>query len=100
MIEGGKRVEQVQTHRLTLPPGGRTGLHTHPGPVVSYVVEGRIIVQVENMPAHIFGPGEAIFEPANTRMAKFDNESTTKPAVFVATYLLSGADRTLIDMVE
>ncbi len=83
-VEGGKRVERVETQRLTLPPGSKTGLHTHPGPVVSYVVEGRIVVQVEGMPARTFGPGETIFEPA----------------IVVATYLLSADDKALIHMIE
>jgi quercetin dioxygenase-like cupin family protein len=100
LVDGGKHVGRVDVHRLTLAPGGKTGLHTHPGPVVSYVVEGRIVVQVEGKPARTFGPGETIFEPAQTRMLQFDNESATKPAIFIATYLLSQDDGALIHMIE
>jgi quercetin dioxygenase-like cupin family protein len=97
---GGKRVERLEMHRLTLPPGGRTGRHTHPGPVASYVVEGRIVVQIEGEPPKTFAPGETIFEPAGTKVLQFDNESATEPAVFIATYLLGAEDRTLIDMID
>jgi quercetin dioxygenase-like cupin family protein len=98
-VAGGKHVDRVAVHHLTLPPSGKTGLHDHPCPVVSYVTEGSIIVEVAGEPPQTFVAGQIIFEPGNTRIQRFDNASNTAPATFVATYLLGAVDKELIHMI-
>jgi uncharacterized cupin superfamily protein len=95
-----KSVGRVEVTKLTITPGGTTGLHTHPGPVVSYVLQGTLIVQVKGEPAKTYKAGDTIFEPGNTGIEKFDNGSATEPAVFVADYLLDKDDKEIIHFVD
>jgi quercetin dioxygenase-like cupin family protein len=95
-VEPGKTVGRVEVKKLTIAPGGKTGLHTHPGPVVSYVVQGTLIVKVKGEAEKTYKPGEAIYEPGDTVIEKFDNGSATEPAVFIADYLLGADDKEII----
>jgi len=99
-LDSSKTVSRVEVQRLTLPPGGKSGAHIHAGPVVCYVLSGRIIVQVKGAPPHTFTAGQTIFEPANTRIEHFDNLSATEPAVFVANYLLGADDHELVRLLK
>ena len=91
------RVGHVEMHRLTIAPGGSTGLHRHPGPVISLVIEGEISLELEGEAPRLYRAGEAIFEPGDRPIPRFDNASADRPAVFVATYLL---DRVGIPLIE
>jgi quercetin dioxygenase-like cupin family protein len=95
-IQPGKPVDRVEVKKLMISPGGKTGLHTHPGPVISYVVQGALIVKIAGAEEKTFKPGEVIYEPGNTTIEKFDNASSTEPAVFIADYLLSTGDKEII----
>ena len=99
-IQPGKAVDRVEVKKLTITPGGKTGLHTHPGPVISYVVQGSLIVKVKGEAEKTFKPGEVIYEPGNTVIEKFDNGSTTEPAVFITDYLLSADDKEIIHFLD
>ncbi|HEY4124889.1 MAG TPA: cupin domain-containing protein [Rhizomicrobium sp.] len=98
-VQPRKPVDRVEVKRLTLSPGGKTGPHTHPGPTISYVVAGTLIVQVGNAEAKTFHTGEVIYEPGNTTITRFDNASEKEPAVFVTSYLLSSDDKDIIHMI-
>jgi quercetin dioxygenase-like cupin family protein len=89
-------VERVTVVRLDFKPGQPTGRHTHPVPVIGYVLEGEFIVQVEGQPERRYGAGQSIHEPANTTMARFDNASSTAPAALIAHYLVGGDETELI----
>jgi mannose-6-phosphate isomerase-like protein (cupin superfamily) len=95
-IQPGKTVERVEVKKLTITPGGKTNPHTHPGPVISYVVQGALIVKIAGGEEKTFKPGEVIYEPGNTMIEKFDNGSPTEPAVFIADYMLSADDKEII----
>jgi len=99
-LDSSKTVSRVEVQRLTLPPGGKSGAHIHAGPVVCYVLSGRIVVQVKGAPPHTFAAGQTIFEPANTPIEHFDNLSATEPAVFVANYLLGADDHKLVRLLK
>jgi len=96
----GARVARVESARIELAPGQRTGLHFHPCPVVGSVVAGTIRLAVEGEPERTLRQGDAFYEPADTRIAAFDNESEQEPATFVAFYLLPEGEDRLIVMVE
>ncbi len=70
--------------RLDFKPGQLTGRHTHPMPVVGYVLEGTFVVKVEGQPEQRVTAGHSILEPANVTIERFDNGSATKPAVLIA----------------
>jgi quercetin dioxygenase-like cupin family protein len=91
-----KTVDHVQVTRLDFRPGQITGRHMHPVPVVGYVESGAFLVQVEGQPQRRYTAGEAIYEPANTPIARYDNESSTAPAVLIAYYLAGVEDKVLI----
>ncbi|MGK3990190.1 cupin domain-containing protein [Sorangium sp. So ce136] len=99
-VAGGKAVTRVEVQRLTLPPGFKAGPHTHPGPVVCYVTEGRILFQVKGHPASYYTAGQTIFEPASTPIERFDNDSSSAPATFIATYLLGDQDTELLHRLQ
>lgn len=93
-----KTVGHAEVVRLDFLPGMMTPLHQHPVPVIGYVEQGAFNVQVEGQPLHRYKTGDSILEPANTRIAHFDNVSKTEPAVLIATYLAGPDDKTLITL--
>jgi len=90
-----KTVTTVEIKEVTVPPNGKTMLHVHPIPVVGVIHDSVIAFQVEGQPLQHLHPGDAFFEPANTRILHFDNESDT-PARFSACYLLGKDEHEII----
>ena len=72
---------------VTYPPGGASPAHSHPCPVVAYVVSGAIRSQVQGEPEAIYQVGESFFEPANGVHVISANASRTAPAKFLAYFL-------------
>jgi quercetin dioxygenase-like cupin family protein len=93
-------VARVEMTRIQLAPSQQTGLHLHPCDVVGCVLEGRIRFAVEGERERDLGPGDAFHEPANARVAHFDNASPDEPATFVACYLLPQGEERLIVMLD
>jgi quercetin dioxygenase-like cupin family protein len=89
------RIDRVESHQVTLPPGQASGRHTHPGGVVGYVTGGLIAYELDGQPVQELRAGSAFFEPADVLVHRFDNLSASEPATFVACYLLTG-DQPLI----
>jgi quercetin dioxygenase-like cupin family protein len=100
MLAAGTAVERVEVARIELGPAQQTGLHFHPCPVAGTVVSGTIRFQVEGEEERTLQAGDAFFEPANTRIANFDNQSDDETAMFVAFYLLPEGEERLIVMAE
>lgn len=98
MLAADTAVERVEVARIELGPAQKTGLHFHPCPVVGTVVSGTIRFQVEGGEDGTLQAGDAFFEPANTRIAHFDNQSDRETATFVAFYLLPEGEERLIVM--
>ncbi|HKS58776.1 MAG TPA: hypothetical protein VJS12_26025 [Steroidobacteraceae bacterium] len=99
-IAGRKDVARVEIKQIELAPAQRTGLHSHPCPVVGYVAHGSIRFQVEGQPAQLLTEGSAFFEPADATVVSFDNAAGDATATFVAFYLLGPDDRKIIEMHE
>jgi len=72
---------------VTYPPGGASPAHSHPCPVVAYIVSGAIRSQVQGEPEAIYQVGESFFEPANGVHVISANASRTAPAKFLAYFL-------------
>jgi quercetin dioxygenase-like cupin family protein len=98
VLDEAKRVARVEVTRIVLPPGRAVGAHTHPVPVVGYVVDGRIRFQIDRQSEEELAPMAAFYEPANARILHFDNASRSEPATFIAFYLLDVDDREVIRM--
>jgi quercetin dioxygenase-like cupin family protein len=97
-ILGGVTVDHVPVVRLDFKPGQTTGRHTHPMPVVGYVLEGTFVVKVEGRSEQRVTAGQSVLEPANVTIEQFDNASTTKPAVLIAHYLAGPGQTELIHL--
>jgi quercetin dioxygenase-like cupin family protein len=93
-----KTVDHVQVTRIDYTPGQATGRHLHPMPVVGYVLSGSFLVQVQGQEPHTYATGEVIYEPAGIPIEKFDNASSSEPAVLIASYLAGSGEDTLIKM--
>ena len=94
----GRSMDRVEGVRIDFPPGQRGGLHLHPVPVVGYVTAGEIVFQVEGEAPRTLRAGDAFYEPADVKIARFDNASALTTASFVAFYLLGTDDRELVRM--
>jgi quercetin dioxygenase-like cupin family protein len=46
---------------VEVPPGGREGRHTHPGPLYVYVQQGAITVETEGQPTKSYKAGDTFF---------------------------------------
>lgn len=86
-IEPGKTVSTVEIQEVTMGPKQKAPLHLHPCPTMGVVTEGTIAFQIEGQSVQHLSAGAAFYEPANVRVARFDNEGDT-PAKFVVHYLL------------
>jgi quercetin dioxygenase-like cupin family protein len=74
--------------QLTIPPGGRTGWHTHPGPTFVAVAqgEGTLYHAMSGCPATKYAAGAGFMQPP-TEVHNMRNESST-PLVLWAFYAL------------
>jgi len=87
MIDSDKFVSRVEIQEVTMGPKQKAPLHLHPCPTVGVITEGTISFQIEGQPVQHLKIGNAFYEPADARVAKFDNDSDA-PAKFVVFYLL------------
>ncbi|MBX0295981.1 hypothetical protein [Haloarcula nitratireducens] len=73
--------------RVTLDPGGTTGWHTHPGPVIVNLAEGELdVVFSHTCTTHTYAAGEAFVDPGgHTEIAT--NASDTRRAVAYVLFL-------------
>jgi quercetin dioxygenase-like cupin family protein len=55
----------------------------HPVPVIGYVESGVFLVKIEGQIQQRYTAGQAIYEPANTSIERYDNESSIEPAVLM-----------------
>jgi quercetin dioxygenase-like cupin family protein len=98
VLAGDSAVRQVEIVQIDLAPSQEAGLHSHPVPVVGYVVAGSIQFQADGEKAKTLEPGDAFYEPADMHVLHFDNASDKEPARFIAFYLLGNAGDELIEM--
>ncbi|MGN8069751.1 cupin domain-containing protein [Mucilaginibacter sp. 22184] len=85
-----RSVSSVDVREITFKPKQKTGRHQHPIPVMGYIASGTVLFEADGQRARILHAGDAFYEPANTTIEHFDNQSDTEPLKFVAYYLLNG----------
>ena len=86
----GQRLEATLVE-VTYPPGGVNASHRHPCPVVGYVLEGAVHMQIEGQPERIFKPGETFFESPSDVHLVSANASQEVPARFLAYFVCDRA---------
>jgi quercetin dioxygenase-like cupin family protein len=94
---GTQPISTVDVREIVLQPKQITGLHRHPCPVISYVVEGTIRFQIRGQKMHVIHAGQVCYEPTRAVIEHFDNASDHEPAKFIPYYLLNG-QKELIEM--
>jgi hypothetical protein len=60
VIAGHKDVARVEIRQIGLAPAQRTGLHTHPCPVVGYIASGTIRFQVAGEAEQLLSRGQRV----------------------------------------
>jgi len=68
-------------------PGESSAPHSHPCPVIGYVLAGTLRTQVRGEAEAVYKSGESFYEAANGLHAVSANASTTEPAKFVAFFV-------------
>jgi len=84
-LDGGKLEATIV--EVTYEPGGANTSHQHPCPVIGYVLEGSLRMQVKGQPERVYGPGDTFYEsPADVHVVSA-NASQDKPARFLAYFV-------------
>jgi len=78
---------QVTTIEVTYPPGGSSQPHTHPCPVIGYVLRGAVRMQVQGGPESLYRAGDSFYEPPNGIHLVSKNASSQEPATFLAYFI-------------
>jgi quercetin dioxygenase-like cupin family protein len=78
---------KVTVVEVVYPPGGASAPHSHPCPVIGYVIDGALRTQVKGEPEKIYKAGESFFEAANGVHQVSANASDTVPAKFLAYFV-------------
>jgi len=82
---------KVTTIEVTYPPGGSSTPHSHPCPVIGYVLRGAVRMQVEGGPVSVYRPGDSFYEAPNGVHMVSANASTKEPVVFLAYFICDHA---------
>jgi quercetin dioxygenase-like cupin family protein len=78
---------QVTTVEVTYPPGGSSAPHSHPCPVIGYVLKGAVRMQVKGGTEGIYRAGDSFYEEPNGIHMVSKNASATEPATFLAYFI-------------
>ncbi|GAB3968065.1 cupin domain-containing protein [Streptomyces sparsus] len=78
----------VTMSRVTIEPGGTTGWHYHPGPVVGVVRSGTLTRTLAEGTVEVSGPGSIILEPAGREHAHMARNLGTEPVELHVTYFV------------
>ena len=68
-------------------PGESSEPHSHPCPVIGYVLAGALRTQVRGQKEAVYTAGESFYEPANGLHAVSANASQTEPAKLLAYFV-------------
>ncbi len=78
---------QVTTVEVTYPPGGSSAPHSHPCPVIGYVLKGAVRMQVKGGAPATYTAGESFYEAPNGIHLISENVSAKEAATFLAYFI-------------
>ncbi len=84
-LDGGHL--KVSVEEVDYGPGESSPPHSHPCPVIGYVVEGALRVQVQGEPEAIYRAGEIFYEAPNGVHLVSANASSKDPAKLIAYFV-------------
>ena len=82
---------QVTTVEVTYPPGGSSSPHSHPCPVIGYVLKGAVRMQIKGGTEGVYRAGDSFYEEPNGIHMVSKNASATEPATFLAYFICDHA---------
>jgi quercetin dioxygenase-like cupin family protein len=85
-LPGSPAQPYVRLVEVTYPPGASSSAHTHPCPVVVFVLDGAVRTKVGAAPEAVHRAGETFVEAAGDAHLVSANASDTAPARFLATF--------------
>lgn len=81
-LDGGRlRTTIVE---VSYGPGGSSKPHTHPCPVIGYVLEGALRTQAQGQPEAVYHAGQSFYEAPNSVHAVSANASDRESVRFLA----------------
>jgi quercetin dioxygenase-like cupin family protein len=78
---------RVTIVEVSYGPGESSKPHSHPCPVIGYVLEGSLRMKVAGEPEAMYNAGESFYEAPNGVHEISANASQTKPAKFIAYFV-------------
>ncbi|MGP3690539.1 cupin domain-containing protein [Streptomyces sp. IBSNAI002] len=84
-------VSEVLMRRITIPVGGSTGRHYHPGDVLAVVEQGELTHVAANGTTHVYHSGDALLEPRGDEHVHEGLNTGSDEVVLLVTYLNSSA---------
>ena len=81
----------VNVVEVSYAPGEASPAHSHPCPVIGYVVDGEIRSQVGAQPEVVYKAGDSFYESPNSIHEISANASRTKPAKLLAFFVCDHA---------
>jgi quercetin dioxygenase-like cupin family protein len=78
---------RVTIVEVSYGPGESSKPHSHPCPVIGYVLEGSVRMKVVGEPEAMYNSGESFYEAPNGVHEISANASQTKPAKFIAYFV-------------
>jgi quercetin dioxygenase-like cupin family protein len=75
---------------VTYPPGGSSASHTHPCPVIGFVLSGAVRFRVDSGSESVLHAGQSFYESPNSIHRLSANASQTQPATFLAYFVCDG----------
>lgn len=84
-LDGGKLA--VHVVEVSYAPGGASSPHSHPCPVIGYVLDGAIRTQVRGETEAIYKSGQSFYEAPNGVHQVSANASQTEGAKFLAIFV-------------
>jgi quercetin dioxygenase-like cupin family protein len=79
---------EVAFAEITIEPGGFTGWHTHPGPLVVAVESGTLTRYLADCRTEISTAGDSFVEPAGRRAVHMGVNRGTEPVVLLVSYVV------------
>ncbi len=91
---------EITTVEVTYAPGNFSAPHSHPCPVIGYVIRGAVRMQVKGGQESIYKAGDSFYEAPNGIHLVSANASSTEPATFLATFICDHSAPLSIEMPE
>jgi quercetin dioxygenase-like cupin family protein len=84
---------------VSYEPNGYTPPHYHAGAeVVGYVLEGKILSKMDDMPEKVYSVGESWYERPGCHHVKSENASDSEPAKLMATFVINSDFESLMQL--